>query len=206
MATQNWIRPPGRDLFFAPLVVELDPKELETICFAYQCSKYGHAKQVRENGQRYFDHPKSVSWIYIEELSGRDPRTIVDILLHDLCEDSYLLSPYRIAFNFGREVALDVRALTKLAKGQESTEEYLGRVVARGPQALTSKLCDRLHNLRDGSGCSVDKRLRQMNETVEWHLPLLVPALSQHGGVWAEYADALEKKIQQTITEQRSKL
>jgi GTP diphosphokinase / guanosine-3',5'-bis(diphosphate) 3'-diphosphatase len=206
MTNETWIRPPGRDLFFAPLVVELSPGDVELVSFAYQCSKYGHAKQVRENGQRYFDHPKSVAWIYIDELGGRDPRTIVGILLHDMCEDSFLLSPYRIAFNFGRDVALDVRAYTKLGKGQESVSAYLQRNIRRGPHVLLGKLCDRLHNVRDGVGCTAEKRRRQIDETVEWHLPLLLPALRQHGGAWATYADSLTVMFDATIAEQRSQL
>ena len=106
-------RPPGYELFFAPLAVAYDPTTYENVQFAYFASKYGHAGQVRDDGSRYFDHPKAAAWIYIDELGGRNARTIMDILLHDLSEDTYLLSPYRIALNFGEDVALDVRALTK---------------------------------------------------------------------------------------------
>ncbi|MGB4076345.1 MAG: hypothetical protein WBK28_01405, partial [Minisyncoccia bacterium] len=122
-------RPPPYELFFAPLVV-LAPREYEAVQFAYFASKYGHAKQVRDDGSRYFDHPKAAAWIYIHELGGRDPRTIINLLLHDLSEDCYLLSGYRLLRNFGEEIALDVRALTKLPKGKETTTAYLERVIA----------------------------------------------------------------------------
>lgn len=188
-------RPPGYELFFAPLQVMFDPNTYERIRFAYLVSKFGHDKQTRDDGSRYFDHPKAAAWVYISELGGRDPEIMIDLLLHDLSEDSYLLSPYRISLNFGEEVALDVRALTKLPKGTETTEEYIGRVIARGPRAILTKLCDRLHNNRNMFGCTPEKRVRQIHETREYHLRKLVPALRECGAPWAVYADALESKI-----------
>jgi hypothetical protein len=44
------VRPPGYELFFAPLEVRFDPTTLERVRFAYICSKHGHAKQVRDGG------------------------------------------------------------------------------------------------------------------------------------------------------------
>ncbi|MES2931292.1 MAG: HD domain-containing protein [Patescibacteria group bacterium] len=192
-------RPPGYELFFAPLQVSLDPNDLEQIQFAYMASKYGHAKQVRDDGTRYFDHPKAAAWIYIDELGGRDPRVIINLLLHDLAEDTYLLSPYRLSVNFGTEIALDVRGLTKLPKGKETTPEYLGRVVARGPRAILSKLLDRLHNLRNLKSSTAEKRKRQVLETTRYHLKILIPALKECGGEWAEYAKSIEKLIRATL-------
>ena len=193
------IRPPPYELFFAPLAVSLKPDELERVQFAYIASKYGHKDQVRDDGGRYFDHPKAAAWIYIHELGGRDVRTIIDLLLHDLSEDQYLLSAYRLALNFGEVIALDVRALTKLPKGKETTKEYLLRVIARGPACVTAKIIDRLHNLRDCEGCTPEKRMRTIKETQEYHLRLLIPALRAHGKHWAKYADVLEVKINEAI-------
>ncbi len=192
-------RPPGYELFFAPLQVALNPTEYERVQFAYFASKYGHAGQLRDGGSRYFDHPKAAAWIYVSELGGRDARLMIDLLLHDISEDAYLLSPYRISLNFGEEVALDVRALTKLPKGKETTEEYLGRVIARGQWTIVAKLCDRLHNLRTLTECTEEKRREQIEETHRYHLPLLVPALSECGGVWADYAQLLGRKIREAI-------
>lgn len=192
-------RPPVYELFFAPLEVFFDPTTFERIQFAYFASKYGHHKQPRDDGSRFFDHPKGTAWVYINELQGRDPRLIIDALLHDLSEDAYLLSPYRISLNFGPDIALDVRALTKLPKGKETTKEYLGRIVSRGQWTITVKLCDRLHNLSTLDGCSLEKRERQIKETREHHLPVLVPALREYGDHWLTYADALESKIEEAL-------
>lgn len=191
--------PPVYDLFFAPLEVEFDPNTIERIKFAYFQSKFGHLGQKRDDGSRYFDHPKGAAWIYINEFNGRDPRLIIDLLLHDIPEEAYLLSSYRICLNFGEEIALDVRAQTKLPKGKETVQDYLRRIIARGVRATAAKLFDRLHNLRTLDASSKEKQTRQIIETNEFHLPLLVPALRGYGGQWAEYADGLEKKIKEAL-------
>jgi GTP pyrophosphokinase len=199
MSNPSPVRPPGYELFFSPLQIALNPSNYERVQFAYIASKFGHAGQTRDGGSRYFDHPKAATWIYINELGGRDPRAIIVLLLHDISEDSYLLSPYRMGHNFGPDIATDVRALTKLRKKKETTAEYLGRVINQGPRAILAKLCDRLHNLRTLRECTEDKQIKQIGETELYHLPLLVPALAKHGEPWAEYAALLEQKIQAAI-------
>ncbi len=145
---------------------------------------------MRDDGTRYFDHPKAAAWIYIRELGGRDPRVIID-LLHDMSEDQYLLSPWRLALNFGPDIALDIRALTKLPKGKETTEDYLRRVIAQGRCAILAKLIDRLHNLRDAH--DVEKHTRQVTETKSCHLPMLIKALKSHGVSWVYIEDEINK-------------
>ncbi len=188
-------RPPGYELFFAPLQVVYDPNTHERVQFAYFCSKYGHANQLRDDGTRYFDHPKGAAWIYMFELNGRDPEVIIDTLLHDVSEDSYLLSPRRISLNFGVETALDVRALTKLPKGKETTEEYLLRIISRGGRVILAKLLDRLHNDRDLAHCTPEKRERMLEETKQYHLRMLIPALAACGEPWSSFAPVMERLI-----------
>ncbi len=198
--TAHWLkRPPGYELFFAPLGPTMNPTEQELLHFAYVASKYGHAGQLRDGGSRYFDHPKAAAWIYIDELEGRDVRMIADLLLHDVPEDCYLISPYRMNLNFGKDITLDVRSMTKLPKGKETTPQYLARVIERGPWAITSKLCDRLHNVRTLKSCTPRKRREQIGETKKYHLRLLIPALKKHGEPWATYAHELEKKIWEAL-------
>ena len=207
MQTRNAAqRPPGFELFFSPLQIYLDPKELESVQFAYIVSKYGHRGQTRDDGSRYFDHPKAAAWIYISELNGNDPRLIIDLLLHDISEDAYLLTPYRIRLNLGVDIALDLQALTKLPKGKESTADYLMRICLQGPWAITAKLCDRLHNLRNLATCTIEKQRAQFAETHEYHLAILIPALRQYGGQWISYADALEAKMSEALAETHTRI
>lgn len=192
-------RPPGYALFFAPLRILLDPIEYERVEFAYSQAKSGLDKKMRDDGTRSFDHPKAATWIYIYELDGRDSDTMVVILLHDIVEDALLLPSYRIKLNFGEEIAFDVTALTKLSEEKETIEEYLFRIIERGPRAILAKLCDLLHNLRTLSGCSEEKRVRKLDGYQNHYVRLLIPALREYGGQWAVYADALEPKIKEAI-------
>lgn len=199
--SQAQTRTPVYELFFAPLQVVLNPTDYERVQFAYFLSKFGHAKQFRDDGTRYFDHPKGAAWVYIHELSGRDPDIIILLLLHDMPEDSYLLSFFRFGMNFGAELSLDGRALTKLQKGKETTADYLGRVIERGPKVILVKLCDRLHNNRSLHNCSPEKRKKQIEETREYHLKLLIPALRSYGGKFAENADDMEEMILEALAQ-----
>lgn len=186
---------PGYNLFLSTLSVDYDPNTLEQVSFAYVASKYGHKDQERDGGGRYFDHPKAAAWIYINELGGRDPRIICDLLLHDIREDSYLLSIYRIRLNCGKDVARDVLSVTKLPKGKESTEDYLQRIINQGPWAIVTKLCDRLHNVRTLDTCTPEKKAKQLIETRSLVMPLLIEALIVAGGDWLVLGTQLEKKL-----------
>jgi GTP pyrophosphokinase len=200
MITQKKERkPPCFELFHAPLAVVFDPNTLELVETAYIFSKFGHADQLRDDGTRYFDHPKTACWIYVHEFGGRDSRIIVLLHLHDIQEDQRMLSTYRIALNFGADSALDVRALTKIKKGKETIQEYLQRIIDQGAWAITGKLFDRLHNLRTLGGCTRQKRAKQIAETKKVLMPILIPALRACGEEWIEWADALEMKMNEAI-------
>jgi (p)ppGpp synthase/HD superfamily hydrolase len=188
-------RPPGRIKFFGRLSKDLSTSELEPIECAYRFSKCGHSKELRDSGRRYFDHPKGATWIYIYEFGGRDPRVIIVTLLHDIRENTFFLSHYRISLNFGEESALDVHALTKRPEGEETLVEYIQRIIKQGPWAILAKLFDNLDNARTLDGCTKEKRERKIKEYKENHVRLLIPALRKCGEPWASYADALEKKF-----------
>ena len=159
----------GRKEFLAKLEPILSPHDLEMVETAHVLSKYGHRNQVRDDSRvRYFEHPKAVAWILINELKMNDWQTIVMALLHDVLEDSHILSPYRIERNFGKEVVVDLKLLTKHPK-----HGYLGRLKQYGDtRAVLVKLCDRLHNMRTLAGCSKEKQKRQIAETKKYFLPL----------------------------------
>ncbi len=192
-------RPPPYERFFAPLHATLTPGPQEMLHFAYTASKYGHARQKREGGTRYFDHPKAAAWIYIDELKGRDVRVIADALLHDLPEDCYLLSEYRMHLNFGQHIAEDVQSMTKYKRTKETTPQYLNRIIDQGPWPILGKLCDRLHNLRTLHACSSQKRKVQIRETKRYHLRMLIPALKKFGEPWATHSHELKEKMLEAI-------
>tara|TARA_B100000745_G_C20027274_1_gene349544 strand:+ start:140 stop:748 length:609 start_codon:yes stop_codon:yes gene_type:complete len=199
MTQETHTRPPPKALFMFPLEMEMKPRAVLDIKTAYEFSKHGHAKQFRDDGRRYFDHPKSAAWTYIYEYGGRSKRIIIGLLLHDMLEDSFLLMPYNLKRNFGKNVACDMRAVTKLPKGKETTEQYLRRVIAQGPYAIAEKLFDRLDNVRDLADVTAKKRAEQIEETEQYHLRLLIPALAAFGGKWEKMATWLDEKIREAI-------
>lgn len=173
----------------------VSPRELETIETAYVLAKYGHKEQIREDGEtRYFEHPKSVAWIAVDELKVNNWQTIVMALLHDVLEDSHILSPYRIELNFGKEVVVGLKLLTKKPK-----TGYLRRLKLYGDtKMITVKLCDRLHNLRTLGSCARPKQRRQIKETKKYYLPLcdlLIEKLPQRDRWRGEYLKNQIEKI-----------
>lgn len=162
--TQNTLeRPLGREVYFdllRPYFLEID---LETIKAAYAFSKYGHAKQIREGGGRYFDHPKSVSIIIFNEWRVLDSGIIAVALLHDVQEDSFILSETRMIVNFGEQLTFTVKLLTK---DPNNKKIYYPRLKQSGDwRAVLVKIADRIHNMRTLGARPRHKQLEQVEET-----------------------------------------
>lgn len=157
----------GREKFLEPLI--MSAAEIEHVHTAYVFAKYGHHDQTRDGGGRYFDHPKEVANIIIHELGIKNNwKVIVTALLHDILEDTYLLSEHTIRRLFGKKVALWVKLLSKVPK-----EGYHERLSSCGMwEVLLVKLCDRLHNLRSFSVWDEKRQKKYLRETEEVYLPL----------------------------------
>ncbi len=152
----------GREAFRDAIKFQLSPKDLRRVMLAYKLSKYGHRGQTRDGGERYFEHPKEVALIIINELRILDPDVIISALLHDLQEDSFILDWEDLEDIFGSRVVLSVRALTK-----EEGKDYFSNLLAADADVLLVKLADRLHNLRTLRECSDAKKRKQIKETRE---------------------------------------
>lgn len=131
------------------------PKEIAKIKTAYEFSKYGHRGVSRDDGTRYFAHPKTVAWIIFDELEIIHWRVMTAALLHDLVEDSFLLTLENIERNFGQKVANDILHLSHnfiknvVDNRQDRMDMYYGRLAKHGSwRAIIVKLADRIHNLR----------------------------------------------------------
>lgn len=164
-----WTRYPevGRKQFLDWLRPNYRAKIMEVIETAYVLSKYGHRGQLRDDGRRYFEHPKAVTWIIAYELGLVDWRVLVMCLLHDVQEDTFLLTDYRIEVNFGKDVARGVRLLTK------DSADYLERLKRFGDwRVVMVKVADRLHNVRTLDACTPEKRQRKASETKSDYMPL----------------------------------
>lgn len=145
------------------------PSQTRLIMMAYRFSKYGHRGQQRDDGQRYFDHPRQASVILLEQ-AVFDHEIIIATLLHDLMEDSFILAWEDLEFIFGSRVCTIVKLVTK-EQGLPK-EQYFPRLLNGLPEAWVVKLADRLHNLTTLAGCSREKQIKQVKETRDKILPL----------------------------------
>lgn len=156
--------------FLDKLRPHVSSKDLQLIEDAYTLSKYGHRNQLRDQGTRYFEHPKEVSLIIMDELDLFDPEIIIMALLHDIIEDSFILSRSGLEKLFGERVATGLNYLTKA----NTVETYVKKMrTCTDPGVMIVKFSDRLHNLRSIDGVTEEKKIRKLKETKKLFLPLL---------------------------------
>lgn len=156
---------------------DLTPKEFQLIMLAYRLSKYGHRNQERDDGERYFEHPKRVALILIDENTDfmpLRPEMVITALLHDIKEDSFILTWEDIEMIFGKNVRKMVETLTKDRNLEKELRDefYFKRLAAASSRIKNIKLADRLDNVRHLAGCSLEKQRRYLKETEEFFLPL----------------------------------
>ena len=169
---------------------------------AYDLTKYAHGylDQVRDTGERYFNHPRAVSIIVATEFEIFDAETHIATLFHDCPEDTYLMTYDRILFIFGKKIANNVLAVTKMNNQNLPKEAYLEayfkHIQKTGWQACVIKCADRLHNLRS-LPCENEKDIakikRQINETQKF-FPTLFPTIAKHHAKVAEQIEQLLNK------------
>ena len=128
--------------------------ELNKVLCAYELATDVHQFQRRNDGTPYFWHPTRVTRILLEELDITDPDILVTGLLHDTLEDSDILTPEVIEYNFGEYVSFLVETLTKEVRVEDGPlrdqidREYVDRLMKSPEDCRIIKLCDRLDNLR----------------------------------------------------------
>ncbi len=171
-----------REEYMAEIEALFSHEDAQYIFDAYQMAKYGHGykNQKRDNGRRYFDHPREVSLIYFREFGGRRKEGIAGALLHDIDEDTFLFTTSSLERMFGNEFATNNRLLTKRPQ-----KGYLDRMLQYGNVTVwLIKLADMLHNTRTLVDCPVAKRIRkiaEMKTNVSRLLDAVVSALSDEG-------------------------
>ncbi|MDB5080517.1 MAG: (p)ppGpp synthetase [Chloroflexi bacterium] len=138
------------------------PSQIQLIMMAYRFSKYGHHGQSREGGGRYFEHPRQAALILLEQ-GVFDHEIIIAALLHDVMEDSFILTWTDLEFIFGSRICAIVKVLTK--EPGLPKEQYIPRLLGALPEAQVVKLADRLHNLTTLGACNRDKQVKQIKET-----------------------------------------
>lgn len=154
----------GRAQFEEKLNRLFIPSQVQQIMMAYRFSKYGHRGQDREGGGRYFEHPKEAALILLDQ-GVTDHEVIIAALLHDVMEDSFILTWPDLEYIFGSHLCTIVKQLTK--EPGLPKEQYIPRLVNGVPEAQLVKLADRLHNLTTLGGVKREKQLKQVKETRE---------------------------------------
>lgn len=164
----------NKQAFFDRLRPFFAPKDLLHIEHAYMLSKYCHRWQVRKelgsDGEplRYFEHPRRVTLILIDEAKVIDRDIIIAGLLHDGFEDTRDLTPELVEHCFGSDVTGVIKVLSKTPK-----EGYLDRFVTSTDwRPYLVKACDRLDNMRSLDQSTREFQQRQVDETRDKYYPL----------------------------------
>lgn len=175
---QRWMKNPypkvGRRMFMTTVRSVVAPADVWRVGAAYALARYGHLEQYRDepmpdgSRRRYFEHPRAVAWMMMTELEVHRWKPIVEALLHDTIEDSFILDALGMQQMFGSDVALGLRLVSKRPK-----TGFLSRLRQYGVATdLIVKLCDRIHNLLTLSGRRVEKQRRCIAESRRAYVPL----------------------------------
>ncbi len=136
-----------RPTFERLVQTQLYPSEFQQVMLAYRMAKYGHRDQFRrDNRTRYFDHCKGVALIIVLECKVFLGKPICVGFMHDLVEDSFILTWDDIEHIFGRDIYRGLRIVTK-----ERGKDYYWGLTSVEPKdwwIILVKLADRLHNMR----------------------------------------------------------
>ena len=161
----------NRERFLEKLAPHIGALGTECVYNAYMFAKYAHRGQNRSQGGRYFEHPRAVAEIVVDELGiAGDWKIIATALLHDVLEDTWLLTPNLAKKVFGADVASWLSFLTRNEEhNDEEFEKYIGKIAECGIwQVVLIKLCDRLHNLRTTETLKKDWRERYIQQTEKY--------------------------------------
>ncbi len=158
----------NRELFLERFTPFLSAFGMERIYDAYRFAKYAHKEQYRSDGCRYVEHPRAVVKIIADELGiVNNWKLIVAALLHDVWEDTWLLTPCLTGKIFGKDIALWLSFLTREKEhNKEEFPKYIGKISESGIwQVVLIKVCDRLHNLRTLKKLDIERQKRYLRET-----------------------------------------
>lgn len=206
----------NRKSFTTRLEGKFTKGEIEEIDFAYDIAKESHRTAFRDQGMRYFEHPREGCLIITDELELFDRDILISFLLHDVGEDTPMFgnliksydefvfkAEFRITKLFGSHVADTVIRLTnpQVEKvrfhSKEEAHDYYLEELKKSEDAVLCKMVDRLHNLRTLSSCKPEKIVRKIEETKTKYLPIF----NSVTGIRKEYTDILLKKINDQLSE-----
>jgi hypothetical protein len=206
----------NRETFFKRLENKFSKEEIEDIDFAYDIAKEAHRTALRDEGMRYFEHPRSGCLIMTDELGLYDRDLLISFLLHDVGEDTPMLGNitksydefkkkayFRLNKLFGEKVADTVIRLTKPSidnvkfNTQKEVYNFYSEELKKSEDAILLKMVDRLHNLRSLTP-NINKPRKielQIEETKSKYLPIFKSVIGKR----KEYAEILVSKIKEQL-------
>lgn len=151
--------------------------DIKLITKAYELCVMAHEGQKRWTNEDYYIHPLNVAKILVS--LGMDSQSIAAALLHDVVEDTKTTID-EIKKQFGKDVALLVDGVTKIAKlnfstkEQQQAESLRKMLIAMGKdiRVIIIKLADRLHNMRTLDAVPEQKQRDTSLETLEVYAPI----------------------------------
>ena len=205
----------NRATFLKRLEGKFPKEEIENIDFAYDLAKEAHRTAVRDEGMRYFEHPRSGCLIMIDELGLYDRDLLISFLLHDIGEDTPMFgnvtksydvfvakARLRLTKLFGEKVADTVIRLTKPSvenvrfNSKQETFDFYVKELAKNEDAVLLKMVDRLHNLRTLPSDKPEKIEKQIRETRDIFLPIFETVLGER----KKFAEVLVTKIKEQLS------
>ncbi len=214
------------DLYFEPLRQSslercASEEEFKLVLKAYDFAKDAHKNQKRISGDPIILHNIDVARIVVDEI-GLGYKSIITALLHHILTDTeYTWED--ISGMFGRKVAELVVGLGKMErvfaaqdKTQEETFEQMLLTVNNDIRVLLIKLADRLHNLRNLQELPVEKRARNLGESMYVFAPLahqmgLYTIKSEIENIWMKHAmpseyNEIEEKVKAEMGRQGTEI
>lgn len=172
-------------------------EEYELVLRAFSFAREAHKNQKRISGDPIILHCIDVALIVVNEI-GLGCKSIVTALLHHIFTDTDY-SREEIAGLFGSKITSLVDGLGKLEKvfatqdkTQAETFKQMLLTVNDDARVLLIKLADRLHNLRNIEELPVEKRARNLGESMYIFAPLahqlgLYTIKSEIENIWMKY-------------------
>lgn len=173
----------NRAEFFAAVRGALLGEEIAPIVHAYWLAKQVHRNQRRDEGERYFDHCRSVAQILLDYPPASADEVIV-ALLHDCVEDGFIPEGL-LKKMFGKKVADGVDILSKCSvmfdeatgrviKKKKPLDRYFLYIAHADRMVCRVKCADRIHNLStmDGAAWPDERRTRYIAETQTYMIPI----------------------------------
>jgi GTP pyrophosphokinase len=166
----------NKESFFRRLRGVCCPSEMLDIELCYMITKYGHRDQKRKeldeegNQVRYFEHPRRVAIILMDECKIYEPAMVKACLGHDVKEDTEI-SDHLIEKIYGPEAT---RIIIQLTKEPGEGDAYYERLKERADwKSMLVKLCDRLDNTRSLGDCTPEFQQKQVLDTTNHIYPVV---------------------------------